>query len=195
MLRSVIVARDHFMMPTGTMFPSAAELFIVGIEDAEYRQKKIGFWDNVYGFSYAPIKRWALLEPLVENCPSERIITDTCRMLTYDLNRTTVDQLIINADFRLVPRVNETLHALVVWFDVAFQGPQKNVVLSTSPFKDSTHWSQSIFYLEEPIHLTTRSIFTGSFHMEPNLKNPRDQDFVISYSIDGMHYTQTYKMR
>jgi protein arginine N-methyltransferase 1 len=115
--------------------------------------------------------------------------------LTDELNRTTVDQLVISADFRVVPHVNEMLHAIVVWFDVAFQGPQKNVVLSTSPFKDSTHRSQSMFDLEEPIQVTTRSVLTGSFHMEPNLKNPRDQDFVIAYSAEGMHYTQTYKMR
>jgi protein arginine N-methyltransferase 1 len=36
MLRSVIISRDRFMQPAGIMFPSAAELFIVGIEDAEY---------------------------------------------------------------------------------------------------------------------------------------------------------------
>lgn len=195
MLPSVIMARDKYMKPDGTMFPSRAIMYIAGIEDAEYRAKKIGFWDNVYGFSYAPIKKWALLEPLVENCPDDRFITDDTKLIEFDLNKCTVEDLNVQAEFKLTPCQTETMHAFVVWFDVIFDGKQKTVELSTSPYKQSTHWSQSIFYLETPVDVTPDSEFTGVFKMQPNLKNPRDQDFEITFTCDGQEYTQTYKMR
>jgi protein arginine N-methyltransferase 1 len=195
MLPSVIVARDRFMKPGGTMFPSRARMYIAGIEDAEYRARKIGFWDNVYGFSYAPIKKWALLEPLVETCPVERIFTTTSKLVELDLNTATVEMLTINAEFQIVANHADTMHGFVVWFDVLFEGPQRTVELSTSPHKESTHWSHSIFYLEEPIALAPDGVVTGMFHVEPNLRNPRDQDFVISYEVDGMRFSQVFKMR
>jgi protein arginine N-methyltransferase 1 len=183
------------MKPGGTMFPSRARMYIAGMEDAAYRAKKIGFWDNVYGFSYAPIKKWALLEPLVEACPVERIFTSTASLLDLDLNTATVEMLTISADFELVVERSDTLHGFVTWFDVLFEGPEKTIQLSTSPDMESTHWAHSIFYLEEPIVVTPSTKLTGRFHVEPNLRNPRDQDFVISYQIDGIVFSQMFKMR
>jgi protein arginine N-methyltransferase 1 len=195
MLPSVIIARDRFMKPGGTMFPSRARMYIAGIEDAEYREQKINFWDNVYGFSYAPIKKWALLEPLVEICPPERIFTTRATLVEMDLNTATVEMLTISAHFELVARRPETLHGFVVWFDVLFEGPQKTVQLSTSPHEEPTHWSHSIFYIDEPMSLAPSERVTGHFHVEPNLRNPRDQDFVISYAVSGLQFSQAFKMR
>ena len=195
MLPSVLIARDKFMKPDGVMMPSRATMYIAGIEDAEYRQKKILFWDSVYGFDYAPIKKWALLEPLVEECPQERIITDDCVLVQFDLNKCTAQDLNVDAEFSLAPFHTDTMHAFVVWFDVSFDGPQKVIELSTSPYKQKTHWSQSIFYLEEPVDVMPEMDVMGKFKMYPNLKNPRDQDFEIEFTVDGKTYKQIYKMR
>jgi protein arginine N-methyltransferase 1 len=196
MLPSVLAARDKFMKKGGTMFPSRAKMFICGIEDSEYRAKKIGFWDNVYGFSYEPIKKWALLEPLVETCPQERIITSECDLVCLNLNTCTPAMLNIDAKFTLNPVSSQTMHAFVVWFSTFFDGKEKVIELSTSPRSQSTHWSQTIFYLENPIDVTPETPVVGRFQMKPNLKNPRDQDFSISFALAGSApVTQQYKMR
>lgn len=195
MLPSVLNARNRFLKETGTMFPTKAQIYICGIEDAEYRAKKIDFWDDVYGFSYAPIKKWALLEPLVENCPKERIITNDYKLCDLDLNKCTIEDLTITSKFTLVPSEAQTMHAFVTWFDVEFKGPNTIVILSTSPYKKETHWCQTIFYLENPINVDPDTPVFGKFHMEPNLKNPRDQDFEIDWSVDGNDFSQLYKMR
>jgi hypothetical protein len=41
-------------------------MWIAAIEDADYREEKISFWDNVYGFDMTAIKKLALHEPLVD---------------------------------------------------------------------------------------------------------------------------------
>jgi protein arginine N-methyltransferase 1 len=195
MLPSVILARDRFMRPGGTMFPSRAKLFIIGIEDREYRAEKIGFWDDVYGFPFTSVKKWALIEPLVESCPTERIITETSEILDIDLNTVTVEMLNIDCSFSLIPTKTETLDAFALWFDVLFEGPQQTVILSTSPWEEGTRWYQSIFYLETPLAVTAGSPVRGRFRMELNIANPRDQDFVISWEADAGPCSQVYKMR
>jgi protein arginine N-methyltransferase 1 len=195
MLPSVIIARDRFMKPGGTMFPSRAKLFMVGIEDREYRAEKIGFWDDVYGFTYSSVKKWALVEPLVETCPSERIMTNTCELLNLDLNTATIEMLNLDCKFELVPKKNDTLDALTVWFDVVFEGPQQKVVMSTSPLAIGTRWYHTIFYLETPVKVFAGRPFRGNFHMELNRANPKEQDWVITYDVEGLPHSQLYKMR
>jgi protein arginine N-methyltransferase 1 len=48
------------------MLPDKAVMYICGIEDSEYKQTKINFWDSVYGFDMSCIREMAILEPLVE---------------------------------------------------------------------------------------------------------------------------------
>jgi protein arginine N-methyltransferase 1 len=168
---------------------------MAGIEDRDYRAEKIGFWDDVYGFTYNSVKKWALVEPLVENCPSERLMTGIYELLNFDLNRVTVEMLNIDCNFTLIPTKDDTLDALAVWFDVTFDGPQRRVVLSTSPFSPGTRWYHTIFYLETPIPIVMGTEFHGNFHMDLNIENPKEQDWVITYEVDGQPYSQRYRMR
>jgi len=47
MLDTVLVARDKWLTPGGLLFPDKASLFLVAIEDADYKREKMDFWDNV----------------------------------------------------------------------------------------------------------------------------------------------------
>ena len=66
MLDSVIVARDRWLKRGGLMFPDKCTLYLAGIEDTEYRENKIDFWDNIHGISMPSIKRYALKEPIID---------------------------------------------------------------------------------------------------------------------------------
>ncbi len=44
------------MKPGGLILPDKATMYVCGIEDEEYRQEKINFWDNVYGFDFTVSK-------------------------------------------------------------------------------------------------------------------------------------------
>ena len=66
MLDSVLIARDRFLKPDGKMFPDKAQIYLTSIEDEKYKQKKVGFWDDVYGIDMSCMKNWVLKEPLVD---------------------------------------------------------------------------------------------------------------------------------
>ena len=48
------------------MFPDRATLWITAIEDRQYKDDKINWWDDVYGFNMSAIRKVALTEPLVD---------------------------------------------------------------------------------------------------------------------------------
>jgi hypothetical protein len=47
------------------------------------------------------------------------------------------------------------VHALVGYFDTRFQGLHKPVSFSTGPAARTTHWKQTVFYLEDTLTVRT----------------------------------------
>ena len=72
MLDTVLWARDRWLAPGGVILPDRGTLSVCAIEDAEYRNDKINFWSDVYGFDMGCIKRLALAEPLVDTVSHEQ---------------------------------------------------------------------------------------------------------------------------
>lgn len=66
MLDTVLYARDKWLQPDGMMFPDRCTLFITAIEDRQYKDEKINWWDDVYGFDMSAIRKVAITEPLVD---------------------------------------------------------------------------------------------------------------------------------
>ena len=79
MLDTVIYARDKWLKPDGLMFPDKASMWITAIEDRDYKEEKINWWDNVYGFDMSHIRNVALNEPIVDVVEPRQIATDACR--------------------------------------------------------------------------------------------------------------------
>ena len=81
MLDTVIFARDKWLAPGGMMFPDKASLYITSIEDREYKNEKINWWNNVYGFDMSHIREVALNEPLVDVVEPKQIVSDACKII------------------------------------------------------------------------------------------------------------------
>eukprot|EP00064_Thunnus_orientalis_P000233 superscaffoldBa00000011_g233 len=92
MLNTVIFARDKWLnsllsyflasfvkqKPGGLMFPDRASLYVVAIEDRQYKDFKIHWWENVYGFDMTCIRNVAMKEPLVDVVDSKQVVTNSC---------------------------------------------------------------------------------------------------------------------
>lgn len=56
-----------------------------------------------------------------------------------------------SSHYELTMMRHDKIHGLVSWFDCIFEDakqPHKRVVLSTSPFKKTTHWKQTTFFMD-----------------------------------------------
>lgn len=196
MFSSLIIARDRFLKPDGCVFPSEANLYMTGIEDADYRNQKIGYWNNVYGFKYSAMQKVALVEPLIETCPTDGILAKEVVLKRFDMKTITLEDISFTAPFELHPDVNNILHAFVFWFDVLFKGTGKPIKFSTSPYYHETCYYQTVCYLNDPISVNTDSSITGTVSMKPNNENPRNEDMKIEFdNMQGQHYTQSYLLK
>jgi len=199
MLDTVLVARDRWLAPDGLLFPDKATLVLYGIEDEEYKQEKIDFWDNVYGFDMSPVKRLALLEPLVDLVHSEQVCTTECTILSIDLKNVTYTDLSFSSPFTIVATRDDYIHALVAHFDCTFSACHTHVALSTSPHSPQTHWKQTVFYLDEVLVLNEGEVVKGRIHVRPNANNHRDIDIQLEVSFEGAlcsaHTKTEYKLR
>ena len=59
------------------------------------------------------------------------------------------------------------------------------LTLTTSPRTQTTHWKQTVFYLEDEIRVFAGEVMTGSLSLKANAENPRDLDVTIHYKMDG----------
>ena len=185
MLDTVLYARDRYLKPNGLIFPDKATLFVAGIEDGEYKEEKIGFWDNVWGFDFTPLKSTALCEPLVDTVEMKAVVTDPNPVLTLDLYTVKSDQLSFKAPFKLLARRNDFIHALIAWFDIDFTACHKPIRFSTGPHTRYTHWKQTVFYLTNVATVEEGEHMVGELTCRPNDKNRRDLDIRIQYHLES----------
>ncbi|KAK8812260.1 hypothetical protein WA158_007494 [Blastocystis sp. Blastoise] len=178
MLETVLYAKEKWLVEGGLLFPNNAQLYLCAIEDGEYKDSKIAFWENVYGFKMSCIEELALYEPLVDTVQDEAIISDSDCI--YDLNIDTVQSkdLDFNSPFHIEFSRNDTMHALVGYFDIAFPG-KKKVTFSTSPYAKETHWRQTVFYFRDSYDVSIGDSLEGTISVIRNKKNHRDLDVTV----------------
>ncbi|KAE8242800.1 hypothetical protein A4X13_0g7004 [Tilletia indica] len=185
MLDTVILARDKYLAPDGHLFPDKATLFLSAIEDEDYKNEKIGFWDDVYGFDYSCIKEVALREPLVDTVDVKSVVCDPAPIKHLDLMTVKKEDLAFITDFELRATRDDYVHAFIGWFDISFDACHKPVQFSTGPQARYTHWKQTVFYTRDMLTLNANDIVKGKITCAPNGKNPRDLDIKIQWNVDG----------
>ena len=101
--------------------------------------------------------------------------------------------------YSIKSKYDDTMHAVVTWFDCEFSRLKNPVMLSTSPYNPYTHWKQTIFYLDKPFTCRAGDEIKGSIAVRQNKTNFREQDIKFSYHLDGQYekqdHTQMYKLR
>merc|ERR1712000_196392 len=117
MLDTVLFARDKWLNKGGVMLPDRCSISVCGIEDEDYKEDKINWWSNVWGFDMSCIRERAILEPLVDSVDEKNIVTDHCMILSVDLYNVTKEEINYKAAFRLKAERNDHIHALVAYFD------------------------------------------------------------------------------
>jgi len=199
MLDTVLYARDKWLKSDGMMFPDRGTLYICAIEDRQYKDEKINWWDDVYGFDMSCVRKVAIMEPLVDVVDPRQIVSNSYLIKEVDLYKVQKTDLEFCTPFYLQLKRDDFAHALVTYFNIDFTKCHKRLNFSTSPEAPYTHWKQTVFYLNEYVTGKKGEEIFGSFEMKPNEKNNRDLDFRIEVSFKGEHTqlqeSNHYRMR
>ena len=184
-LRSVINARDKFLVRDGLIFPDKATLYICGIQDEEFKQSKFKMWDNVYNVNMSCVKNVSFKDPYIDTFNKKNILSTICPIFEVDLYKIKESEINFSNSYELIFNKNDNLSALAGWFDVEFSKTPNKIKFTTSPFNQYTKWKQTIFYLEKNIKVYKGDILKGSFcvRLDPNSYDMNCIDIKISYEL------------
>ncbi|XP_053112280.1 protein arginine N-methyltransferase 8 isoform X6 [Hemicordylus capensis] len=192
-------AKKVYGKPGGLMFPDRAALYVVAIEDRQYKDFKIHWWENVYGFDMTCIRDVAMKEPLVDIVDPKQVVTNACLVKEVDIYTVKQEELAFTSAFCLQIQRNDYIHALVTYFNIEFTKCHKKMGFSTAPDAPYTHWKQTVFYLEDYLTVRRGEEIYGTISMKPNEKNVRDLDFTVDLDFKGQlcetSISNDYKMR
>ncbi len=183
MLDTVLYARDKYLAAGGVILPNRAQMVLTAIEDAQYKEEKIHFWDNVYGFDMSSIKPWAMREPLVDVVNSKSVVGSEFVFKEIDIATVTKEDLAFSVPFSIKMRRDDGVHALLAYFTIDFDAPgmTKTVRFGTGPFDRYTHWKQTVLYLPQDLQVSTGDLVEGTLSCVPNATNPRELDIQVEY--------------
>lgn len=187
MLDSVLYARDKWLVKNGLIFPDHAKLYVAAIEDADYKDEKIGFWGQLWGLDFSPLQSVVMQEPISDIVEQSGIATNVACVLEIDLHKCRREDLDFFATYELRAIRKDFLHALVFWFDVSFKACSPPVVLSTAPGKKYTHWKQTVLYFNDALVANQGDILSGMLAVRKSEQNPRDIDIKLSFQLDGQY--------
>jgi len=146
------------------------------------------------------IKQLALIEPLVDTCNANQIISDSCAVLEVDIYTVKKEDLDFESKFELKMNRDDYCHALVAYFNIDFSTSHTKLTFSTGPRAKYTHWKQTVFYLDEEMVVNTGDTLTGKIKVKRNAKNPRDIDIQLTTRKEAANgstpeKTQQYHLR
>ena len=194
MLDVVLYARDKYLAPNGLLLPDYVTLSVVGIQDKKSKAKKFEFWKDVYGFTMRSVQKVSQAEPIVNTVSKDSITTTTCEFFEVDLYKVQLKDLEFARKYEIRAIADNTIDALVYWFDVVFSHLENPIKLSTSINSPKTHWYQTLFYLKNPIEVKENEVISGMIAVKKAEKNFRNLDIVITYKHKETKYKQLYKM-
>jgi len=194
MLDTVLFARDKWLKPDGILMPDKSTMYLGALEDCEYKNEKVHFWDNVYNFNMSCMKDKVLNEPLVDVVEESKVTSAMVPIYTLDLYTVKKEELDFTAKVELPVLRNDYCHALVSFFEVEFTKCHRRQYFSTGPFSKPTHWKQVVFYLTEDLMISKGTSIKVDMSVRKNPDNPRDLNIDIEVGYQGP-YTDSVQKR
>ncbi|XP_056134756.1 protein arginine N-methyltransferase 3 isoform X2 [Lampris incognitus] len=192
MLDSVLYARDLYLADDGSVYPDLCNISLVAAGDAEKHRDRLAFWDNVYGFNMACMKKAVLPEAVVEVVKAETLISEPTVIQTIDCNKVSISELEFASDFCIKITDTTDCTAIVGYFDIFFdKGCSDKVTFSTGPQFMKTHWKQTVFLLENPLPVQAGEELKGRITVRKNRKDPRS----LLVTFDLPDWRQTYSVQ
>ena len=224
MLDSVIRARNRWMKPEGSMFPSHATMYWATISYEDDRETKsseymtsMNEWNKFSGemkqfynidmssLSTSFQKEQAdyyIYSSLWTELRNEHVIGQPAIIKRLNLNTCTLAdaECVKSTPFEILVPFPVTISGFAGWFTVDFNGSlgspcTKRVTLSTGPEMGYTHWGQQVFYLKTPVESSGEMKIHGSVEMIRQEKNKRLYNVKATYAADDNEsVTAIYEM-
>eukprot|EP00798_Chlamydomonas_sp_ICE-L_P029086 gene29086-32297_t len=191
MLDSVLIARDRFMKPGGSLYPSHATMLLAPIRTRTTQQRVSELQRHMEGWSgflhdMKNYYQWT------DTHPGQMLGPGTV-FKKYDLNKVTLEEIkdVLKENFTMHVTDEGPVEAFCGYFDTFFRGSDENptdneVRLSTAPDPTgATHWGQQQFYLHPAIECEPGDSLSCSIEVGRQKENHRLLHVRISSKLEG----------
>lgn len=193
MLDSVLLARDKWLAPEGILMPDTAKMYVCLLEDQQFYNSKMKFWNNVYDIDMSLIRPFVISDPMVDKVDFESVMSDPCQIFEIDIKTCKASELDFVSSYKFTSYRQDYVHAVIGWFDVVFKACHVPITLSTSPKGCYTHWKQTIFYFDQPYTVFKGDEISGTISVKKNDKKARDLDVKISHHLNNKYHHNVSK--
>eukprot|EP00742_Colponemidia_sp_Colp-10_P003798 GILJ01004045.1.p1 GENE.GILJ01004045.1~~GILJ01004045.1.p1 ORF type:complete len:366 (-),score=49.93 GILJ01004045.1:110-1207(-) len=208
MFNSVLVARDKWLKPGGSMLPSKATIFVAALDWSDFYADAVKFWHSKpYDIDFSLLSHTSLKNALkgaqVDYVPAPEnqlsfgtpVFTMNCNTVTQaELNR-------VDVTFQLSCIMSGKFCGLAGWFDCWFDfasdmeaaanvmmdaGRDKtsnSIKLTTNPDAIDTHWKQTLFLFDEPTDVLQDDQVRGRMFMTPHSEHKRFLDIEFQLTL------------
>ena len=194
MLDSVITAREKHLKPGGLMVPNRASLFLSAVSDPVAYKNKFTFWENIYDFDMSDVIPELFKGAFVETVEAKHVISSVCGFKHLDLSTVQVPDLEFSSQFKLEVNKSCPLTAFTVYFSCFFDGDYP-IVLKTSPDSKSTHWVQTVLYLEKVIKVSEGDVVQGTVSFNKISAERRGYVIKLKGSCEAGSFNQEFYIR
>jgi histone-arginine methyltransferase CARM1 len=203
MLETYLHAKK-WLKPGGKMFPSQGDLHITPFtDDALYLEQfsKANFWyqPSFHGVDLTGLRDLAISEyfkqPVVDTFDIRICLAKTHKFTVDFETAVETDLHDINIPVSFTLQQSGSVHGLAFWFDVAFNGSQSTVWLSTSPTQPLTHWYQVRCLLPTPIFVRAGQTLEGTVHLRSNVRQSYDVDIELYKPGSGVMHTNSLDLK
>jgi len=213
MVDSLIRARNRWMKPGGTLFPSHATMLWGAITYEEDRVEKQDEYSSsmrdwsvfvremkeVYDVDMSVLdtpyekeqREYYIYSSLWTELAVSNVVGQPAVVHRLDLNKCTIADAACVAPigYKIQVDTNVRVSGFAGWFTVDFAGSaetpvKQRVVLSTGPEGGRTHWGQQVFYLPEAVDCVPQTTLHGTFAMNRQEKNKRLYTVDVDVKVD-----------
>lgn len=132
MWEPVLLARDRWLKPGGSMLPSKVEMYAAPVETIDYWHAKVGLWSNVWGLDMSTLVETAkevfLVHPLFDLVlEPKQLLGDGEMIIAIDMMTAQPESLnrFIHT-WTLRVRRDGMFHGVATWFVCLFEKPRNN---------------------------------------------------------------------
>ncbi|CRG97670.1 histone-arginine methyltransferase, putative [Plasmodium gallinaceum] len=215
MINTILYARDIYLKENGYIFPNKINLYICGYNDLEYINENILIWEKpLYNKDLSELKpnlKNFMENVKIMNVDKNKVSTEIINFETINLYTYRKENFYINSNFEIPIKEDKIVTSLCFYFDCIFEtstfyeNVNQNIsnvnevksiinshstynILTTSMFKEKTHWKQTLFHLH-CCNYNISNIFCinkeqinylcGNIYVSPQTKHSRNINVVL----------------
>lgn len=171
-LNKLLLVFKFHLNSGGTMFPDRAVIYLSPCE----LPSLFSDWEDVSGVRMTKfaeqLRSQKSSKPEIVSIGSENLLCESVVMTFLDLNDiTTADLDLLEFNEVIVSKRAGNFQGVCIWFDVHFPSDGDEIILSTHPQEEPTHWKQTIVPLPsniDSVEVSSPISFKLKIHRNPD---------------------------